>query len=104
MSDAGRLTLAEWLANPESIIDGVFAADGPLARQFENYKVNKTQIAYAKTLALAVTRGATSPGLVTPVEAGTGTGKTLAILIVLPIDQRPSRSRADRYFQQHSRR
>lgn len=79
-----RITLARWLSDPEGVIRALFAEGGVVALRFPGYKPNPVQVDYAVNLALALVRGA-EPGMagrVTLAEAGTGTGKTLAILVV----------------------
>lgn len=79
-----RITLSRWLADPEGVVRSIFAEGGPASARFPGYKVNPVQVDYAVNLAKAIVRGAdpSKAGRVTLAEAGTATGKTLAILVV----------------------
>ncbi len=68
---ADRFTLNRSLQN-------LLGADGPLANELESFSPRPEQMAMAEDVAMAIRRG---ENLV--VEAGTGTGKTLAYLVPL---------------------
>jgi ATP-dependent DNA helicase DinG len=57
-------------------MEKIFGKDGLLSRVLEDYEYRSVQ----ETMALEV-RGAISEGRASIIEAGTGTGKTLAYLI-----------------------
>ncbi len=57
-------------------VSAFFAPDGPLGRQFAGYEPRQPQVAMARAVARAFNQG--EPLLV---EAGTGTGKSLAYLV-----------------------
>jgi ATP-dependent DNA helicase DinG len=62
--------------DPE-VIEAVFAADGPLARLLPGYKPRRAQV----EMALQVAQCLDTPAGRLVVEAGTGTGKSLAYLV-----------------------
>jgi len=62
--------------DPE-VIEAVFAADGPLVSLLPGYKPRRAQV----DMALQVARCLDTPGGRLVVEAGTGTGKSLAYLV-----------------------
>ena len=76
-------TLRDWLGDPRLVVEAMFAADGPASR-FPGYVRNPVQVDYAVNLARVMVKGASpgGAGKVVPTEAGTATGKTLAILVV----------------------
>lgn len=82
------ITLETWVKEPDQVLSAVFAVDGPIADQMAGYRRNPTQIKYAKALAAAVIRGIdpAATGRLTAIAAGTGVGKSLAILIVSGIN------------------
>lgn len=57
-------------------IDALFAADGPLARAFEGYRVRQPQVEMARRVTEAIRERST-----VVLEAGTGVGKTAAYLV-----------------------
>ena len=57
-------------------IDALFAADGPLARAFEGYRVRQPQVEMARRVTQAIRERGT-----VVLEAGTGVGKTAAYLV-----------------------
>ena len=57
-------------------LEGIFAADGVLAKTLSGFKARPSQLAYAKVVEEAIASGKT-----VALEAGTGTGKTYAYLI-----------------------
>ena len=64
------------LTTADADLESLFAADGPLADCLKGYRPRPEQLAMAKAVAQALTCG---DNLV--IEAGTGTGKTLAYLL-----------------------
>lgn len=59
-----------------SVLDPIFALEGPLAQAVEGFRVRPQQLEMAQRIALAITDNA-----VLVAEAGTGTGKTFAYLV-----------------------
>lgn len=57
-------------------IEALFAADGPLARAFDGYRMRQPQIEMAQRVAAAIRERST-----VVLEAGTGVGKTAAYLV-----------------------
>ena len=76
---AGLLTnsSAAWRSVPDPVVEGMFAADGPLAAQMgAMYEMRAGQVQMAQHVLHALNTGA-----YLLVEAGTGTGKSLAYLL-----------------------
>ncbi len=59
-----------------SVLDPIFALEGPLAQAVEGFRVRPQQLEMAQRIALAIADNA-----VLVAEAGTGTGKTFAYLV-----------------------
>ncbi|AJP48417.1 helicase [Rugosibacter aromaticivorans] len=59
-----------------SVLDPIFAIEGPLAQAVEGFRVRPQQLEMAQRIALAIAGNA-----VLVAEAGTGTGKTFAYLV-----------------------
>jgi ATP-dependent DNA helicase DinG len=59
-----------------SVLDPIFALEGPLAQAVEGFRVRPQQLEMAQRIALAIAGNA-----VLVAEAGTGTGKTFAYLV-----------------------
>lgn len=72
-------------AEPDAGLETLFGADGPLAACLDNFAPRPEQLAMAQAVAAAIREGR---HLV--VEAGTGTGKTLAYLVPLLLAGRRS--------------
>jgi DNA polymerase-3 subunit epsilon/ATP-dependent DNA helicase DinG len=63
-------------SSPATTIDGIFADDGPVAAQFEQYEARPQQIEMARLVERNLQDGGQRM-----IEAGTGSGKSLAYLV-----------------------